>query len=251
MAKPHQRKWTSLKYYVLSCLVLLATNSVFGQFFLQGGSSYWPDFDVPQLSRYNIPLRGDHDDGTLDRRADLWVGAGYRLDEAWSFEAFLSRLPSTEVSADLFSIFGSPRIVPLSLSISMKTDTTTVGFGAVYDLFINERVSLIGKAGVAFTQQEVEVGVSFPRFPLPPIYFEDDDVLFFFDEDSLFEDLESYGDYYEELIGDDESALDMYFAIGVRLPIQDSPGSVTATYQFISTPRDTQSGLYLGLCWEL
>lgn len=243
MSKMRSSRWSSLKYIVVSTVVLLTTNSVFGQFFVQGGTSYWPSFDVPQLTLYDYPL-GNRDDGTVDRRTDLWIGAGYRVDDAWSFEAFFSRLPSTEVSVDLFSIWGRRPIAPQTVSISVNTDTTTVGFGAVYDLYINERISFIGKAGVAFTQQDVEVDASFPRFPGPPIYFGDDDF------DDLFENFLVDDDYYDDLIGDD-STLDMYFAVGVRLPIQDSPASVTATYQFVSTPRDSESGLYLGLCWEL
>ena len=250
MSKMFMSSWNSLKYVVLSTVMLLATNSVFGQFFVQGGTSYWSSFEVPQLTLYDFPL-GNRDDGAVDRRTDLWIGAGYRVDDAWSFEAFFSRLPSTEVSTDLFSIFGSRPIFPQSVSISVKTDTTTVGFGAVYDLYINERISFIGKAGVAFTQQDVEVDVSFPRFPGPPIYFGDDDFDDIFDIDDLFGDFVIDGDYYDDLIGDDDSSLDMYFAVGVRLPIQDSPASVTATYQFVSTPRDSESGFYVGLCWEL
>lgn len=250
MSKMRSSRWRSLKYIVASTAVLLTTNSVFGQFFVQGGTSYWPSFEVPQLTLYDYPL-GNRDAGTVDRRTDLWIGAGYRVDDAWSFEAFFSRLPSTEVSIDLFSIWGRRPIAPQTVSISVNTDTTTVGFGAVYDLYINERISFIGKAGVAFTQQDVEVDASFPRFPGPPIYFGDDDFDDLFDIDDLFEDFVFDDDYYDDLIGDDDSTLDMYFAVGVRLPIQDSPASVTATYQFVSTPRDSESGLYVGLCWEL
>jgi len=250
MAKTHNSSWSSVKYLIASAFVLLATNSVFGQFFVQGGSSYWPSFDVPQLTLYNFPL-GNRDDGAVERRTDLWLGAGFRIDEAWSFETFFSRLPSTEVRTELFSIYGSRPILPQSVSISVNTDTTTVGFGAVYDLYINERISLIGKAGVAVTQQDVDVDVSFSRFPGPPIYFGDDDFDDLFDADDLFDDFRFDDDYYDDLIGDDDSTLDMYFAVGVRLPIQESPGFVTATYQLISTPRDSESGLYVGICWQL
>ena len=248
--KIHQSRWTPSKYFIASIVVLLTANSVLGQFYVQGGSSYWPDFDDSPLTLYDFPL-GNRDDGSVDRRTDLWIGAGFRVNEAWSFEAFFSRLPSTEFSTDLFTIFGSFPIAPQSVSISVNTDTTTIGFGAVYDLYINDRISFIGKAGVAFTQQDVDVNVSFPRFSGPPIYFGDDDFEDLFDIDDLFEDFFYDDDYYDDLIGDDESTLDMYFAVGVRLPIQDSPASVTATYQYISTPRDTESGLYVGLCWEL
>ena len=240
----------SLKQFLIGTAVLFATSSVFGQFFLQGGTSYWPSFDAPEFTLYDFPI-GSRDDGAVDRRTDLWIGAGYRVDEAWSFEAFFSRLPTTEFSTDLFSIYSTRLILPQSVSLTANTDTTTVGFGAVYDLYINERISLIGKAGVAFTQQDVEVDVSFPRFPSPPIYFGDDDFDDLFDSDGLIENFLGDDDYYGDLIGDDESTLDMYFAIGVRLPIQDSPASVTATYKFVSTPRDSESGLYVGLCWEL
>ncbi len=137
---------------------------MFGQFFVQGGTSYWPSFEVPQLTLYDYPL-GNRDDGTVNRRTDLWIGAGYRVDDAWSFEAFISRLPSSEVSIDLFSIWDSRPILPQTVSISVNTDTTTVGFGAVYDLYINKRISFIGKAGTAFTQQDVEVMHPFRDFP--------------------------------------------------------------------------------------
>lgn len=250
MAKTCNSRWRALKYVIVSTVLMLVTNSVLGQFFVQGGTSYWPNFEAPQLTLYDFPL-GNRDDGTVDRRTDLWIGAGYRVDETWSFETFFSRLPSTEVSTDLFSIFGSRPILPQSVSISVITDTTTVGFGAVYDLYINDRVSLIGKAGVAFTQQDVEVDVTLPRFPIPPIYFGDYDFDDLFDINEVFDDLLSDDDYYDDLIGEDESTLDMYFAVGVRLPIQDTPASVTATYQLVSTPGDSESGFYVGLCWEL
>ena len=251
MAKIYHSRWSALKYLIAITVVLLATNNVFGQFFVQGGSSYWPSFNVPQLTLYDFPL-GNRDDGTVERRTDLWLGAGFRVDEAWSFEGFFSKLPSTEVNVDLFSIYGGRPILPQNVSISVNTDTTTIGFGAVYDLYINERISfIVAKAGVAFTQQDVDVDASFPRFRGPPIYFGDDDFDDLFDIEDLFEDFVYDEDYYDDLIGDDESTLDMYFAVGVRLPIQDSPASVTATYQFISTPRDSESGLYVGICWQI
>ena len=227
--------------------VLTLTSSVFGQYYLLGGASYWPSLEPPQTTAYGFPF-ADRDENGVDRRTELWVGAGYQVNDSWSFEAFFSKLPSTEVDVDFFSIYGERQIVPQSVSLSITTDTTVLGFGAVYEFHINEQVSLIGKAGVARTQQNTEVDVSLPRFPFPPIYFGDDD--YYFDDDYFYEQFFD-DDLFDDILGADESTFDMYFAFGVKVPIQSSRASVSATYQFISTPGDSESGLFVGIRWDL
>ena len=242
--------FATLRNYTKWCIalifVLTVTSSVFGQFYIVGGASYWPSIEPPQSTLYGLPF-GDQGDKGVDRNTDLWVGAGYRVNDSWSFEAFFSRLPSTEVDVDLFSIYGGPQIVPQSVSISIATDTTVLGLGAVYEFYINDQVSLIGKVGVARTQQNTEVDVSFPRLPFLPIFFGDDN---YFDDDDYYEQYFD-DDIYDEILEDDESTFDMYFALGVKLPIQNTPASVSATYQLISTPEDSESGLFVGIHWDL
>lgn len=237
-----------MNYVIASALVLIASNSVLGQFYLQGGASNWFDFEPPSTIISELPFLGE-DSSSVDGNTQFWLGAGYQVNEEWSFEAFYSKLPSTEVNSDIYIFFNGrpvvPRpIAPQSVSISVTTDTTTMGVGAVYDFHVNDRLSIIGKVGIAFTQQDSEVDINLPRFPIPPIYFGDDDIGldligsdFYFDEDDLFED--------------DENSTDMYFAAGVRLPIQDSPASVIATYQLISTTDESESGLFVGIRWDL
>ena len=224
---------------IASIALVIASNSVFGQFYLQGGASYWPDLHTPS-SILSERWLDENDSTSNHRNSDLWLGTGYSVNEEWSFEVFFSKLPSTEVSSklNLYSTFGDRLIVPQSISISQKTETTIIGVGAVYDFYIGERLSLIGKAGVAYTTQESEIDVSFPRFRFPTFIYDDDDY---------------YDDWFEDYLdlGDDESMLDMYFAIGVRLPIQETQASVTATYQFVNTPGHSESGLLIGIRWNL
>lgn len=236
-----------LKWLVASTLVLTITSSVFGQFYILGGASYWPSLEPPKTTLYGLPL-ADGDEEGVDRLTDLWIGAGYRVNETWSFEAFFSKLPSTQADIDLFSIFGGQWIVPQSVSLSITTDTNVLGFGAVYEFPINDQLSLIGKAGVARTQQSTEVDLSLPSFPFPPIFFGDDDDFFNVDDyyDEYFVD-----DILDDLLEEDETTFDMYFAFGIKLPIQNTRASVSATYQFISTPQESESGLFVGICWDL
>lgn len=236
-----------MKWCIAIASILTVTSTVFGQFYLLGGASYWPSFEPPQTTVYGFPFADREDDG-VDSRTELWVGAGYQVNDSWSFEAFFSKLPSTEVEVNLFSIYGAPQIVPQSVSLSVSTDTSVLGVGAVYEFFINDRMSLIGKAGVARTHQNTEVDVSLPRFPFPPIYFGDDD--FSFDDDVFYEQF--FGDdLFDDILNEDESTFDMYFAVGVKVPIQNTRASISATYQFISTPGDSESGLFVGIRWDL
>ena len=240
--------WRVMQCLVGCALTLITTNCVLGQFYLQGGASRWADFEPPNsiLSDRSFV---DRETTGIDGNTAFWVGAGYHANEEWSFEAFYSRLPSTEVNSELYIYYwgrpiSSNPIRPQTISVSVNTDTTMVGVGAVYDFYVNDRLSIIGKAGVAYTQQDSDFDISVPFFRSPPIFFGDDDYDFdFYDDQFYFDD--------DRLFGEDESSIDMYFALGVRLPIQDTPASVTAIYQFISTPSSSESGLFVGIRWDL
>ena len=248
MTKKQPHIWKLTQYVVGCALVLITTNCVLGQFYLQGGTSNWFDFEPPSSILSELPLV-DRESSNIDRNTQLWLGAGYQVNQEWSFEAFYSKLPSTEINSELYVFYrGRPispgPIRPQTISISVNTETTIVGVGAIYDFYVNDRLSIIGKAGVAYTKQDSEVDVSFSFFQIPPIFFGNDNYDF---------DLYDDGFYLDDdgLFGDDESTLDMYFALGVRLPIQNTPASVTATYQFISTPSGSESGLFVGIRWDL
>ena len=243
------RTWKNLVGVVVSVLVLIASNSVLGQFYLQGGISSWIDFEAPDSILSDLPILDN--ESSVDGNSQYWLGAGYQVSDEWSFEAFYSKLPSTEVNSEMYIFFGGRPILPgpiypQAISVTVNTETTTFGVGAVYDFYVNDRLSIIGKAGIAFTQQDSEVDIEFPRYGIgfPPIDYGDDDFeLHLFPEDFYFDE-----DFF---YGGDENSTDMYFAVGVRIPIQDSPASVTATYQFINTPDDSESGLFVGIRWEL
>lgn len=248
MTKIHPHFWNQLKCVIASVLLLITSNSVFGQFYLQGGASNWFDFEAHSSLVTQLPIV-DRESSKVDGNTQFWLGAGYQVNEEWSFEAFYSKLPSTEVNSDLYFFYEErpflrELILPQTISISVKTNSTTVGVGAVYDFYVNEQLSLIGKAGVAFTQQDSVVGVMFPRFRVQRIFFEDDD-----DEFDSYDD----GFYFDDdgFFDDEASTIDMYFAVGVRLPIQDTRACVTATYQFVNTPESSESGLFVGIRWDL
>lgn len=231
-----------LKYCAVSALVVLATNSVVGNFYFQGGVAYWPDYSLPPLTTAGIPV-GSQEEANVVRNTDLWIGAGYTLGDQWSVEAFFSRLPSTEVFSRFNVYYQGIPIEPNTGSITLYTETVTVGVGAVYEISISDRLSLIGKVGVAFAQDDSDLDIFFPRvqIPIDPEDFDD------FDESDLtFDDIGGFN-----LDDEDDTTLDAYFAVGVRIPIEGTLASVTATYQFVNTSENTESGLFLGLRWDI
>ena len=237
MTKTLLKIWKSLQYCVLGAFVLLTTHSVFGNFFFQGGVTYWPDHELPRLTRTGIPI-GSQQEANVVRNTDLWIGAGYALKNEWSVEAFFARLPSTEVFSRFNVYYQGLPVDPDAGTITLYTETVIVGVGAVYEFSISERLSLIGKAGVAFAQKDSDLDILFPSFQIPIDPEDLDD----FDEGDITDDIGELT--FDE---EDENTLNMYFAVGVRIPIQDTLASVIATYQFVNTPENTESGLFVGI----
>lgn len=233
--------FTFLKVCVASTLLLLATNFVFGDFYFQGGISFWPDYELPRLGRGGSSFINS-EEGDVVRSRDLWLGAGYKLDDQWSIESFFSRLPATEVFSRLNVYYQDILLVPNTGSITLTTETIAYGIGAVYEHSINDRMSLIGKAGVAVVQNDSDINVLFPRFELPLGLNVDE-----FDESFI-----STDNITSVLLSDqEESTVDAYFAFGVNIPIQNTLASVTVFYEFLKTPGGTESGPFLGIRWDL
>ena len=96
--------WNQIHSVIATALVLIASSSVFGQFYLQGGASNWFDFEPPSSIISELPFL-DEDSSSVDGNVQFWLGAGYQVNEEWSFEAFYSELPSTEVNTEFYIFF--------------------------------------------------------------------------------------------------------------------------------------------------
>lgn len=223
-----------------SALVIGTANNVFGDFYFQGGVSVWPGYDVPRLTTSGVPIERSQETSVVGS-ADFWIGAGYSVNEEWSFEAYYARLPSTEAFSRFNVFYQGLPVDPPAGTITLYIETTMVGVGGVYEFALSDRISLIGKAGVAYAQKASDLDiVSQFQIPLAPEDVDD------FDESDITHDLGN-----APFDDDDDRALDMYFAVGLRIPLQLSNASVTATYQFVNTAANTESGLFAGIRWDL
>ena len=230
-----------LKFSVVGAVLLLTTNCVFGSFYFQGGGSFWREFDVRQITRSGIPIDRPQQTSVV-RRIDVWLGAGYALNEDWHIEAFFARLPTTNAFSQFDTYYRGILLPGAGGTINLSTETAMIGVGGGYEFALNEQILLFGKLGVAYAQNDSELDLFSQSFAIP-INAED---IFDFDRSDLTVDIEDLN--FDKKT---ESTLDLYFAVGVRIPLLDSNTSVTATYQFVSTSTNIESGLFVGLRWDL
>ncbi|MXW07113.1 MAG: porin family protein [Gammaproteobacteria bacterium] len=230
-----------LKYCVVSALVLLTTNSVVGNFYFQGGGSFWPDFSVQQITSSGIPLDRPQQSSVV-RNIDVWISAGYALNDNWNIEAFFARLPETNAFSPINVYYQGVRIDAATGTINLATETAMVGVGGGYEFPISERIWLTGKVGFAFAQNESDLDLFLPNFQVPIAPEDIDD----FDVSDITQDIDVF--HFDE---ESESTVDTFFAVGIRVPIDHTNTSVTATYQLVKTAKNTESGLFLGLRWDI
>lgn len=218
---------------------------MFGNFYFHGGVTYWPDYSLPPLTTARIPV-GNQEEANVVRNTDLWIGAGYTLGDRWSVEVFFSRLPSTEVFSRFHVYYQGVPIEPASGTITLYTETTSLGVGAAYEYSISDQLSLIGKAGVAFAtfaKNFSELDIFLPRLQVPIAPEDTGD----FDENDLtVDDLGGFS--FDD---EDDTTLDVYFAVGVRIPIVGTPACATVTNQVVNASENAEAGLFLGIRWDL
>ena len=194
--------------------------------FMIGGITYWNDLALPELNEdVNLgDLPVEHKvDGS---RAQLSVGVGYNLDEKLGFELFYVSIPERVISVtDVEQPPEGIPVDPISISWNTTIEHEIVGAAAVYDLHVNEKFSLFGKAGIAFARQTNESSITFGgrTTPIPnslrPIVVEED-------------------------------SFDLFGAVGARIPIRMGDASVTVAYQFVETSVVRETSLQLGVQWN-
>ena len=227
---------------LLSGLFLMLTSGVAAKeagFYLQAGVTYWNDLEEPEIEL-------ETDDGGLPAEAEdfvarhyeidgsrsqLSIGGGYNVNESWSFEAFYVRSPELNFSLDLnipLDDLGIEESLSLSWAATMRH--TVFGVGAVYDLYLNQYLSLFGKVGIAFTESSLDseflfLGQSLPEEEFPSGAF-----------------------------NQDEENQEIYGAVGVRVPLKlllgSTDNSITFAYQFFETAHERETSFEVGFQWN-
>ena len=105
-----------------------------------------------------------------------------------------------------------------------------LGVGAVYDLSVNQYLSLFGKVGIALTQSSYDSNILFLGQPLPE------------------EELPSGA------LSQDEENQEVYGAVGVRVPLNlllgSTDTSITFAYQFFETAEERETSFEIGFQWN-
>ncbi|MCY3541482.1 MAG: outer membrane beta-barrel protein [Gammaproteobacteria bacterium] len=227
---------------LLSGLIFMLTSGVVAKetgFYLQAGVTYWNDLEEPDVEieteEGELPTEAEEFftrqyeiDGS---RSQLSIGGGYNFNENWGFEAFYVRSPEQNLSLNVdfpFDDFGIEE--SLSLSWTTTVQHTVLGVGAVYDLYLNQYLSLFGKAGIAFTQSSFDSNFLFSGQPLPEEEF-------------------PFG-----LLNQEEENQEVYGAIGMRVPLKlwlgSTDTSITFAYQFFETVRERETSFEIGFQWN-
>ena len=227
---------------LLSGLFLMLTSGVAAKeagFYLQAGVTYWNDLEEPKIEietdEGGLPAEADEFvtrqyeiDGS---RSQLSIGGGYNVNESWSFEAFYVRSPELNFSLDLnvpLDDLGIEESLSLSWATTMRH--TVFGVGAVYDLYLNQYLSLFGKVGIAFTESSLDSEFLFLGQPLPEEEFP------------------------SGAFNQDEENQEIYGVIGVRFPLKlllgSTDTSITFAYQFIETAHERETSFEVGFQWN-
>lgn len=218
---------------VIGCFLIFGITSAlsakeFG-FYLHGGVTYWDGLDAPDFE--GEPGLGDVSieyeiDGS---RAQLSLGVGLHYDENWSFEVFYVSTPEQVVSGTDWEFPPlTPGGEPVTLSWTSNVKQTIGGINAVYDLYINENLSVFGKAGIALVRHSSESSASSSSHPEI-----------------------SFRGAIPNTFTDEEDTQDVFGAIGARIPIRQGDASLTFAYQFIDTGDGRETSFEVGLQWNL
>ena len=90
--KPTNLKFKNFWKLSVACgTVLLGAGSIYGDVYFFGGTSYWPNYELPQTTIPDFRFNG-YEESSVDRNTELWIGAGYKINKEWSFEGFYSKL---------------------------------------------------------------------------------------------------------------------------------------------------------------
>lgn len=198
-------------------------------FYLHGGVTYWDGFDEPEFES-EPGLQDFTIDYELDgSRAQLSLGVGLHTNESWSFEVFYVSTPEQTYTATDWTFPPiEPGGDPVIVSWNSNVNHTIGGVSAIYDLYVNESLSLFLKGGIAFVRHTSETNVSSSSHPeitfrglIPSTYSEDED------------------------------SQDLFGGIGARIPIRQGDASLTFAYQFIETDEDRETNFEIGIQWNL
>ena len=218
---------------IIGCVLIFGVTSGLSAkeigFYLHGGVTYWDGLDAPDFEG-ETGLETVSIDYEVDgSRAQLSLGVGYHLNENWSVEAFYVSTPEQVVSGNDWVLpplgLGGD---PVTLSWNSSITQTIGGVSAVYDVYINENLSLFAKAGMAFVRHTSESSISSSSHP---------DITFRGVIPSSFTD--------------EEDTQDIYGAFGARVPIRQGDASLTFAYQFIETDDGQETSFEVGLQWNL
>ena len=197
--------------------------------YMHGGITYWDGLEAPDIDfgDEEIDLEANPLEYEVDgSRAQLSIGIGYNLDEQWGFEAFYVSTPERVLAINDLVV---PDLgIDETFSVSWRTTFkhTVFGINAVYDVYLNENLSLFGKAGIAFTRHTADASVTFAGQTTP---IGGTESLSFVEEEDT-----------DELFG----------AIGARIPIRAGDASITFAYQFVETSDGREPSLELGIQWN-
>ncbi len=223
----------TLPFAIIACSLIFGLTTGLSAketgFYVHGGVTYWDGFDAPSLDD-EIPLPDLSIDYELDdSRAKLSLGVGFHIDEKWSFEGFYVSTPERVFSGNnwTFPPF-QPGGDPISVTWSATTNQTIGGISAIYDLYINENLSLFGKGGIAFVRHESSQSISVENLP-----------------DIALENI------IPTTFSDQEDTQEVFGAIGARIPLMQGKVGLTFAYQLIQTDDDPETSFEIGFQWNL
>lgn len=199
-------------------------------YYLHGGVTYWDGFDAPSLEDEIGLVDVSIDYELVDSRAQLSLGLGLHVNEQWSFEGLYVSTPERTISGINWMF---PPLMPdgdpITLSWSAKIKQTVGAVSAIYDLYINENLSIFGKGGIAFVRHDSSQTITVDDMPGA-----------------------SFGNVVpSSLIEAEENTQEFYGAIGARIPIRQGDACLTFSYQFFETSDDPETSFEIGFQWNL
>lgn len=221
----------SLPVTIIACLLTIGLTAGLSAkdygYYIHIGQTHWDGFEAPSLED-EIGLPGVSIDYELDTRTKLSLGLGFHLNEQWSFEGLYVSTPEQVVSGNNW-VFPplQPGGDPITLSWNAKIEQQIGVISAIYDVYINENISVFGKGGIAFVKSSSSQHVAVENFP-----------------SSFFENIVP-----NSLTQDEEYRQEFYGAIGFR--VARGKASATFTYQYIETPDEPETSLEVGFQWNL
>ena len=223
----------SLPIAIIACSLIVGLTTGLSAkqtgYYLHGGVTYWDGFDAPSFED-DFGLPGLSVDYELEgARAQVSLGVGFHLDDQWSFEAFYVSTPERVVSGNNWVLPPLPSGDLITVSWSATTSEKVGGFSAIYDLYLNENLSVFGEGGIAFVQHDSSETVTVENQP----------------NINLINFVPSSATSAEEI------TQEIFGAVGVRIPIMRGDAALTFAYQFIDTDEELETSFELGFQWNL